>query len=109
MQLLDTYCFQSNRMTEQFNLSWKEHGLNTAKTLHNLRDDDQLCDVTIACEEGVFLGHKIVLYASSLLFRSILKKHTHPHPLIYLKNISGRENKENLVLKMPKIVLHCAL
>ena len=78
-------------MTEQFNLSWKEHGLNTAKTFHNLRDDDQLCDVTIACEEGVFLGHKIVLYASSLLFRSILRKHTHPHPLIYLKNISGRD------------------
>ena len=78
-------------MMDQFHLSWKEHGLNTAKTFHSLREDDQLCDVTIACEEGVFLGHKIVLYASSLLFRSILKKHTHPHPLIYLKNISGRD------------------
>jgi len=78
-------------MTEQFNLSWKEHELNTARILHSLRDDDQLCDVTIACEEGVFLGHKIVLFASSLLFRNILKKHTHPHPLIYLKNITGRD------------------
>jgi len=78
-------------MTEQFNLSWKEHGLNTARILHSLRDDDQLCDVTIACEEGVFLGHKIVLFASSLLFRNILRKHTHPHPLIYLKNITGRD------------------
>jgi len=78
-------------MTEQFNLSWKEHALNTARTFHSLRQDDQLCDVTIACEEGVFLGHKIVLFASSLLFRDILRKHTHPHPLIYLKNITGRD------------------
>ena len=78
-------------MTEQFNLSWKEHALNTARTFHSLRQDDQLCDVTIACEEGVFLGHKIVLFASSLLFRDILRKHTHPHPLIYLKNITSRD------------------
>jgi len=78
-------------MAEQLNLNWKEHGLNTARTIHNLRDDDHLCDVTIACEEEVFLCHKIVLYASSLLFRNILRKHTHPHPLIYLKNITGRD------------------
>ena len=78
-------------MTEQFHLSWKEHGLNTARTLHSLRDDDQLCDITIACKEGVFLGHKVVLFASSLLFRNILRKHTHPHPLIYLKNITDRD------------------
>jgi len=76
-------------MMEQFNLNWKEHGLNTSRTIHSLRDDDHLCDVTIACEDGLFLGHKIVLYASSLLFRNILRKHTHPHPLIYLKNITG--------------------
>jgi len=78
-------------MAEQFNLRWKEHALNTARTFHSLREDDKLCDVTIACEEGVFLGHKIVLFASSLLFRDILRKHTHPHPLIYLKNITGRD------------------
>ena len=78
-------------MTEQFNLNWKEHGLNTARTIHSLRDDDHLCDVTIACEEEVFLCHKIVLFASSLLFRNILRKHSHPHPLIYLKNITGRD------------------
>jgi len=78
-------------MVEQFNLNWKEHGLNTSRTIHSLRDDDHLCDVTIACEEGLFLGHKIVLYASSLLFRNILRKHTHPHPLIYLKNVTGRD------------------
>ena len=78
-------------MVEQFNLNWKEHGLNISRTIHSLRDDDHLCDITIACEEGLFLGHKIVLYASSLLFRNILRKHTHPHPLIYLKNVTGRD------------------
>ena len=78
-------------MVEQFNLNWKEHGLNISRTIHSLRDDDHLCDITIACEEGLFLGHKIVLYASSLLFRNILRKHTHPHPLISLKNVTGRD------------------
>ena len=78
-------------MTQQFHLSWTDHGPNAAKAFHDLRADDHLCDVTIACEEGVFLGHKVVLFAASLLFRDILRKHAHPHPLIYLKNITSRD------------------
>ena len=76
---------------ELFKLNWRDHGLNASKAFRSLREDNNFCDVTIACEDGVLLSHKVVLFASSLLFKDILKKHTHPHPLVYLKNINSRD------------------
>ena len=76
---------------ELVKLDWREHGLNASKAFRSLREDSNFCDVTIACEDGVLLSHKVVLFASSLLFKDILKKHTHPHPLVYLKNINSRD------------------
>jgi len=76
---------------ELVKLDWRDHGLNASKAFRSLREDSNFCDLTIACEDGVLLSHKVVLFASSLLFKDILKKHTHPHPLVYLKNINSRD------------------
>jgi len=76
---------------ELVKLDWRDHGLNASKAFRSLREDSNFCDVTIACEDGVLLSHKVVLFASSLLFKDILKKHAHPHPLVYLKNIKSRD------------------
>jgi len=76
---------------ELVKLDWRDHGLNASKAFRSLREDSNFCDVTIACEDGVLLSHKVVLFASSHLFKDILKKHTHPHPLVYLKNINSRD------------------
>ena len=60
---------------ELFKLDWRDHGLNASKAFRSLREDSNFCDVTIACEDGVLLCHNDVLFASSLLFKDILKKH----------------------------------
>ena len=85
------YIFAMGSGHELVKLDWRDHGLNASKAFRSLREDSNFCDLTIACEDGVLLSHKVVLFASSLLFKDILKKHTHPHPLVYLKNINSRD------------------
>jgi len=44
--------------------------------------------VTLACEDdGQIEAHKVILSSCSTFFRNILKKNTHPHPLLYLKGV----------------------
>ena len=55
-----------------------------------MRDDLDLADVTLACEDRRhFQAHKFVLSASSPFFKDILQKNKHPHPLIYLKGMKS--------------------
>ena len=47
-------------------------------------------DVTLVSEdETLILAHKMVLSSSSSFFENILKKHSHPNPLIFVHGISG--------------------
>merc|ERR1712096_423011 len=52
-----------------------------------LQREDDLCDITLACEERQIKTHKFVISAFSPVLRSILKLHQNPHPLIYLRNV----------------------
>jgi len=70
-----------------YTLKWDKHLKNLARAFHCLRNEGHFCDVSIACEDKVIEAHKLVLSASSLVFNKILKKHSHPHPLIYVKGI----------------------
>jgi len=69
---------------QRFHLKWEKHQLNLANTFQALRKDGHFCDVTIACDEKVIEAHKLILSAFSSVFNTILKKHSHPHPFIYL-------------------------
>ena len=52
-----------------------------------LRESGDFFDVTLACEDGQIPAHKLVLSAASELFKQILRKNTHDHPLIFLYGI----------------------
>ena len=52
-----------------------------------LRQSGDFFDVTLACEDGQVPAHKLVLSAASDLFKQILKKNSHEHPLIFLYGI----------------------
>ena len=55
-----------------------------------MRNDNDFTDVTLACEDGQQIeAHKTVLVSSSPFFRVLLKKHKHPHPLIYMRGIKS--------------------
>lgn len=47
-------------------------------------------DVTLVGEDEILIqAHKIVLSSSSSFFETILKKHSHPNPLIFVKGVSS--------------------
>ena len=57
-----------------------------------LRNDQDLTDVTVDCEDGTQIKtHKVILASSSPFFLDILKKNDHPHPLIYMRGIRAEE------------------
>ena len=67
---------------EKLCLQWNDFKENTSSSFRELREDEDLTDVTLVCEDGKQVeAHKIILAASSPFFMEILKKH--PHPLIY--------------------------
>ena len=77
---------------DKFNLNWDEFDANIRDSFKKLREEEILCDVTLATNDGVHIqAHKIVLSTGSHFFRDIFKKSNHEKMLIYLKGISSAE------------------
>ena len=72
-------CLQSNDFRE-----------NVSSAFGDLRQDKELTDVILVCEDGQQVeAHKVVLVASSPFFLNILKRNKHPHPLIYMTGVKS--------------------
>ena len=75
-------------------LQWNDFNENVSSSFRELREDKELTDVTLACEDGKQVEvHKVVLASSSPFFMDILKNNKHPHPLIYMRGLKS----ENLL------------
>jgi len=72
---------------QKFCLTWKDFNKVFNKEFTQLRQSGDFFDVTLACEDGQVPAHKLVLSAASDLFKQILKKNSHEHPLIFLYGI----------------------
>ena len=69
-------------------LSRGRHAAFTEATFRQLAYDQTFTDVTLACEDGGQVrAHRVVLAASSTLFRRILAETAHPHPLLFLQGV----------------------
>jgi len=73
--------------TEQFCLRWNDFHANITSAFSDIRDDDDFMDVTLVCDGDIVRAHKLVLSACSPLFRVMLKKNSHPQPMIFLRGI----------------------
>ena len=74
--------------TEKLCLQWNDFKNNASTAFQNMREDRDLSDVTLACEDGQQLeAHKVILASSSPFFMDLLKRNKHPHPLVYMKGI----------------------
>ena len=62
-----------------------------AGSLKSLRDSNELCDVTLACEDETIEAHKFVLSSNSLFFKEVFKKTQPVSPFIYLKGILHKD------------------
>ena len=77
-------------MSEKFALKWNDYQSNWNKSLFELRNDDDLSDVTlISDDKKKFSAHKILLSSCSSVFKFILKENKHANSLLYLGGVSS--------------------
>merc|ERR1719245_2627246 len=67
---------------------WRKFKINSDEKFSNLFENELFVDVTLVCEDEVSVkAHKVILAASSELFKNILKKAENNCSLIYLHGI----------------------
>ena len=74
--------------SDKFSLKWNDFEKNISWALKELKDEDDLYDVTLACGDDEVSAHKVILSACSPFFRQVLRRHKHQHPLLYLHGFS---------------------
>ena len=78
--------------TEKFCLKWNDFQNNIVSSLQDLGNNKHFSDVTLVCEEDHQIDvHKVILAACSPLFRTLLKKNNHSHPMIYMRGLKARD------------------
>ena len=61
-------------MEEKLCLKWHDFQENMKSSFREMKSDNDFADVTLACEDGQFQAHKLILSTSSLFFRTVLKR-----------------------------------
>ena len=77
--------------TPQSLIKWADFNANVAKTLKEVKEDGNLCDVTLVCEDDQQMeAHRIILSAASQVFRTMFKQYQHPHPVVFLRGVTSK-------------------
>jgi len=73
---------------EKFQLQWNEFQNNMRKSLNDLKESEDFCDVTLACDGDSQINvHRVILAAASPFFQKILKRNSQQKPFIYLRGL----------------------
>ena len=78
-------------MGEKLCLKWNDFEEYLISSFGELRSDNDFTDVTLACEDQSVKAHKVILSACSPFFKKLLKTHSHPQPLIYMRGVKAYE------------------
>ena len=77
---------------EKFNLTWHTYTDHLRQMLNDMMSSNELADVTLVSEDKKkFKAHKVVLSASSSLFKNIINDTILSSPIIYLRGIQSFE------------------
>ena len=77
---------------EKFIIKWSDFQENVSSYFGKIKDDREFSDVTLVCaDDQQIQAHKIILTSASCFFGKILKQNRHPHSLIHLRGIRGRD------------------
>jgi len=73
-------------------VKWSYFQSNIIESFRNLRQEEDLFDVTLVCNDGKQLeAHKLILSACSPLLRQMLSKSKHPHPFVFMPGMKSKE------------------
>merc|ERR1719430_2656610 len=79
-------------MSEKLCLQWNDFKENISASFGELREDKDFTDVTLVCEDGQQVEtHKVILASSSPFFKDLLRKNSHPHPLVYMRALKSED------------------
>merc|ERR1712243_258455 len=72
-------------------IKWRKFKISTEEVFANFFENEEFTDVTLVCDDGTSVtAHRVVLAASSDLFKTILEKTDSIHPSIYLHGIQSQ-------------------
>lgn len=71
----------------EYMLKWNEHNSQLITVFHQLCQDNQFTDVTLATETESFQAHKLILSACSPYFKKLFTQNPCKHPVVFLKDI----------------------
>ena len=78
------------KMSDKFCLNWTDYQSNWNRSLSELRNENDLADVTLISDDKVkFSAHKVLLSSCSNMFKFILKSNTNTNPLLFLGGVSS--------------------
>ena len=78
-------------LKDEYHLHWKEFETNIHQAFRELREEKELFDVSLVCDDSQIPAHKVILSACSPFFRRVLGQNPHPHPLIFIKGVKFKE------------------
>jgi len=82
-------------ITEKYCLKWNEFSLYICDSFKALRNDNNFCDVTLACDDGEQIrANKVVLSSCSPVLKNLLRSNPHPHPLVVLRGYTSQYLKQ---------------
>lgn len=80
--------------SQQYCLRWNNHRSNLLTVFDELLQNEEFCDVTLACDGGVPIKcHKMVLAACSSYFQTLFTELPCKHPVVVLKDVKYSEIK----------------
>lgn len=75
------------KMAQHYCLKWNNYQSNMSEVFQNMLLNENLCDVTLACEGASVKAHKMVLAACSPFFQSLFMSNPCKHPIVILKDV----------------------
>ena len=77
---------------DKFTFSWDHYDSDVPNTFKQLWQNQDFADVTLATRDNFQIrAHKVILSASSPIFKNILMENPHNNPLIYFNSLKSAE------------------